>query len=261
MSAVDRLIPPKNLRVLITAGGGGIGRAISHAFLDAGAKVAVTDIAQDALEEAVALRPSLIAHQGDAANGDDIQTAIDDVVQRWGGLDVLVNNAGIAGETGLIEDLDEEEYERCMDVNLSSMFMTARRCAKLLKTSQGSMINISSVAGRFGYGLRTPYAASKWGVIGLTKSLAVEMGPDGVRVNAILPGVVEGPRIDRVINARAKAREITYDQMRDEALSKVSLRRMVTGQDIASMCLFLTSPGGANISGQSLSVCGNVEVL
>jgi len=176
-------------------------------------------------------------------------------------LDVLVNNAGIAGETGEIENLDDDAFQQCMEINLSSMFYTTKRLAVLLKQSSGSIINISSVAGRLGYGLRTPYASSKWGVIGLTKSLAVEMGPEGVRVNAILPGIVEGPRIDRVIDAKAKTKQVSFDDMRDEYLSKVSLRRMVQADDIASMCLFLSAAGGANISGQALSVCANVETL
>jgi NAD(P)-dependent dehydrogenase (short-subunit alcohol dehydrogenase family) len=123
------------------------------------------------------------------------------------------------------------------------------------------IIAMSSVAGRLGYGFRTPYAATKWAIVGLVKSLAVELGPDNIRVNAILPGVVEGERMDRVIAARAESLGITADAMREEYLRKISLRRMVTVEDIAAMTLFLASPAGRNISGQAISVDGNVEYL
>jgi NAD(P)-dependent dehydrogenase (short-subunit alcohol dehydrogenase family) len=123
------------------------------------------------------------------------------------------------------------------------------------------MINISSVAGRLGFAQRTPYAATKWAVVGFTQSLARELGPDGVRVNAILPGIVEGPRIDRVIAARAEVADISFEEAERNMVDHVSLRRKVSAQDVANMALFLCSPLGRNISGQSLSVCGNVETI
>lgn len=131
----------------------------------------------------------------------------------------------------------------------------------LLRASAGAIVNIASVAGRLGYGLRTPYPAAKWGIVGLTASLAKEFGPDGVRVNAILPGVVRGARIEGVIRARAEAEAISYAEMEARYLENISLRRMVEPEDVASMALFLCSPAGANISGQAISVCGNVETI
>ena len=132
----------------------------------------------------------------------------------------------------------------------------------LLKAAGGGvMVNMSSSAGRLGYAFRTPYSAAKWGVIGLTQSLAKELGPHNITVNAILPGVVQGPRIERVIGARAEQLGLTYEAMERQYVDRVSLRRMVTAQEVAAMVLFLVSPLGRGVSGQSLGVCGNVETL
>ena len=131
----------------------------------------------------------------------------------------------------------------------------------LKKSNNASLICISSVAGRLGYAFRTPYAATKWAIIGLMKSLAIELGPDGIRVNAILPGIVEGPRIDAVIEARSKEMNISFKEMEKQMIDKVSLRKMVTSEDVANQAVFLCSSLGRNISGQPISVCGNVEVL
>ncbi len=261
MNALDRLRVKRDLRVFVTAGAQGIGKVIALAFLDAGARVVVTDIDRDRLDDLARTYPAITCFVADAASADQLAQVDKFIEEEFGGLDVLVNNAGIAGDTAPVDDIGTESWDETISVNLSGMFYTSKRFARYLRASHGMMINMASVAGRLGFGLRSPYAASKWGVVGFTKSLAVELGPEGVRVNAILPGIVEGPRIDRVINARARARGITYDQMRDELLSHVSLRQMVTADDIASMCLFLATPGGAKITGQALSVCGNVEVL
>jgi NAD(P)-dependent dehydrogenase (short-subunit alcohol dehydrogenase family) len=173
----------------------------------------------------------------------------------------VVNNAGIAGPTASIEEIDGESWSRTIDINLNGQYRVASRATPLLRESQGLLINMASVAGRLGFAYRTPYAASKWAIVGLTKSLACELGPDGVRVNAILPGIVRGPRIEQVISDRAAKRGISYAEMEQENLSKVSMRRMVEPTDIAAMALFLSAPGGSNISGQALSVCANVETI
>ncbi len=161
-----------------------------------------------------------------------------------------------------MEEIDPAEWRRTVDVNLNGQFYCARRAVPLLRDAgEGAMINISSVAGRLGFAHRTPYAATKWAIVGFTKSLAQELGPAGIRVNAILPGTVEGARIDRVIAARAEVEGIGFEDAKRNMLDKVSLRRMVSARDIADMALFLCSPMGRNISGQALSVCGNVETL
>ena len=166
----------------------------------------------------------------DASVAADVDLVFDDVQAGMGGLDVLVNNAGIAGPTGPIEDIDAAGWERTIAVNLNSQYYFARRAVPLLKqsTTNPVLIAMGSVAGRLGYAFRTPYASSKWAIVGLTKSLAIELGPHGIRVNAILPGVVEGERMQGVIAARAASLGISEDAMREQYLQKISLRRMVT---------------------------------
>jgi NAD(P)-dependent dehydrogenase (short-subunit alcohol dehydrogenase family) len=251
------------LNVLVTAGGSGIGRAIAERFADAGANVHVTDIAEAAVAGLVAERPGIAGTVGDASLPQDADRVLTEVVGRFGGLDVLVNNVGIAGPTGSIESYEDVDVERTIGVNLTSHFYYLNRFVPLLRASSNnpSILAISSVAGRLGYGFRTPYAATKWGIVGLVKSLAVELGPVGVRANAILPGVVSGPRIDRVIAARAEATGVSVDEMRRAFLDKISLRRMVEAEDVANLALFLASSLARNISGQAVSVDGNVEYL
>lgn len=259
MTILQSLTPPPGLRVLITAGAAGIGQAIARGFLEARARVHVSDIDAEAVTAARAA--GCIATLCDAADPDQSRALFDQARQAMGGLDVVVANAGIAGPTMGIADVDEAAWDRTLEVNLRGAYLAARFAAPDLVASRGSFIAISSVAGRLGFGLRTPYAASKWGVVGLVKSLAVELGPDGVRANAILPGIVKGPRIERVIAARAQQLGQSHAETEEQNLQKVALRRMVAPEDIAAMCLFLSSPGGANITGQSLSVCAGVEAL
>ncbi|WP_447556132.1 SDR family oxidoreductase [Vreelandella sp. EE22] len=257
MSVIDSLIPKAGLRVLVTAGANGIGLEIATAFLEAGAQVHVCDVD----EAALARLPSSITHTlADVSQADEVAHLFEQV-KRLGGLDVVVNNAGIAGPTSSVEEISEDEWVKTIDINLNGQYRVAYHAAALLRESQGLMINLASVAGRLGFAYRTPYAASKWGVVGLTKSLACELGPNGVRVNAILPGIVRGPRIEKVIEHRAAKRGISYEAMEQENLSKISMRKMVEPKDIAAMALFLSAPGGSNISGQALSVCANVETL
>jgi NAD(P)-dependent dehydrogenase (short-subunit alcohol dehydrogenase family) len=256
-------IDVRNLRVLVTAGGSGIGRTIAESFAAAGAKVHVTDAAESTLAAAVEAVPGLTGTVGDAANIKDVERAFRDVSSSLGGLDVLVNNAGIAGPTGLVDALSMPEVDRTIDVNLGSQFHFLNRFVPFLKASKRnpSIIAMSSVAGRLGYGYRTPYAATKWAIVGLVKSLAVELGPLGVRANAILPGVVQGERMNRVIADRAAAVGVSFEEMREDYLRKISLRRMVEASDVANLSLFLASDLARNITGQVISVDGNVEYL
>lgn len=254
LTATDR-------RVLVTAGAGGIGLAIVEALVDAGAKVHICDVDGQALD-ACRARLGVTTSIADVSREADVDRLFNDVQASLGGLDALVNNAGIAGPTGAVEDLEPADWRRCIDIDLVGQFLCARRAVPMIKVAgRGVIINMSSAAGRHGYAYRTPYSAAKWGVIGLTQSLAKELGPDGIAVNAILPGIVRGSRMEGVIRARAAQVGLSYEEMEKEYLSKVSLRRMVTQQDIANMVLFLISPLGQNISGQSIGVCGNVEAL
>lgn len=253
---------PRGLRVLVTAGASGIGRAIAEAFHSAGARVHLCDVSAERLAEALAALAGASGTVADVAVAEQVDRVFEEVKAALGGLDVLVNNAGIAGPTARVEEIPPEEWERTIAVNLTGQFLCARRAVPLLKAAGGgAILSMASVAGRLGYPLRTPYAASKWGVIGLTQSLAMELGPHNIRVNAILPGVVAGERMRGVIGARAAAEGTSYDAMEKHYLRQVSMRRMVTAEEVAGTVLFLCSEAGRSISGQSLSVDGNVEVI
>lgn len=249
-------------RVVITAGAQGIGLAIAEAFVAAGAQVHICDVNDDFLASAKQKLPQVSQSRTDVSSESQVNAMFADLAARWGGLDVLVNNAGIAGPTAKVEDTDLAAWEQTIAVNLTGLFLCTRRAVPLLKSAGGgSIVNLSSVAGRLGFPLRTPYSASKFGVIGLTETWAMELGTSNIRVNAILPGIVAGERQERVIAAKAASYGIGHEAMREQLLSKVSLRKMVTAQDIANQIIFICSPAGASISGQSLSVCGNVEHL
>ena len=250
------------LRVLVTGGASGIGWTIARMLHEQGARLHLCDASSELLAQALRQQPAMSGSVADVADPRHVDRVFDDVRGSLGGLDVLVNNAGIAGPTAEVEDIDPEDWSRTMAVNITGQFLCARRAVPFLKVAGGgSIINMSSSAGRLGYPLRTPYAASKWAVIGFTESLAMELGPHAIRVNALLPGIVEGERIRRVIAARADAQGVPYEEMERRYLGQVSLRRMVAPADVGAMVLFLCSPAGRNISGQSLGVCGNVESL
>jgi NAD(P)-dependent dehydrogenase (short-subunit alcohol dehydrogenase family) len=258
-----RAIDVRDLRVLVTAGGDGIGRVLAQAFAEAGSRVHITDVAETAVTQTLSDMPALTGTCGDASHPEDVDRVFADVLGKLGGLDVLVNNVGIAGPTGGIETYADDDVDRTVDVNLKSHFYFLSRCVPLLKASPRapSIIAMSSVAGRLGYAFRTPYAATKWAIVGLVKSLAAELGPDGIRVNAILPGVVAGSRMDGVIAGRAGVLGISIEDMREDYLKKISLRRMVEAEDVANLALFLSSGLARNITGQAISVDGNVEYL
>lgn len=245
------------LRVAITAGAAGIGRVMADSFAARGARVFLCDIDAEAL--AACPHPAMRADMGEAAQ---CEAFVEAAAAELGGLDVLVNNAGIAGPTARVEEVTPEALEATLRIDLAAMFHCARRAVPHLRAAGGgSIVNISSAAGRFGFPLRSPYAAAKWGVVGFTKSLAMELGPDRIRVNAILPGLVAGDRIRRVIEAKAQARGVSFREQEAEALRDVSLRCYVTPHDIANMALYLCSPFGATISGQALAVDGDLQRL
>lgn len=249
-------------RVLVTAGARGIGRSMVDAFLGRGDRVHLCDIDATALAEFKATHAGSGATEADVSNLADVERLYADVERELGGLDVLVANAGIAGPTAPVEDLSPEAWQRTIDVNLNGAFYCIRRAVPMLKAAGGgSIVIMSSAAGLFGYPLRAPYAASKWALIGLTKTLAMELGAFGIRVNAICPGPVAGPRIDAVIEAKAGARGVSFAEMQEIYLNTLSLHTFIEREDIANMVMFLTSPAGAKISGQALSVDGHTETL
>lgn len=252
----------KDLRAVVTAGASGIGWAIAQTLLAEGAKVHICDVVPERLATAAQAQPAITATLADVSNPAQVDQLFADAVHHLGGLDLLVNNAGIAGPTAPVESINAEDWERTMAININGQFYCTRRAVPLLKAAGGGLIvNLSSAAGLFGFPNRTPYAASKWAVIGFTKSLAMELGGDKIRVNAICPGLVEGERIDRVIAAKAKAEDRSVDEVRDLITRQNSLRTFVEAQDIANLIVFLCSPTGRKISGQSLSVDGGTETL
>ena len=249
-------------RVVITAGARGIGFAIAKELYRQGARLAICDIDRDALKEASGTLGQCVALVADVSDETAVDALFDRVARDFGGLDALVNNAGIAGPTSGIEDVAPQDWRRCIDICLTGQFLCARRAVPMLKAARGgAIVNMASAAAKHGYAYRTPYSAAKFGVIGLTQSLAKELGPENIRVNAILPGFVDGPRMDAVIRDRATATDVSLETMREQYLGNVSLRRLVSIDDVAASAAFLISDAGANLSGQSLAVDGNVETL
>ncbi|MFE0753710.1 SDR family oxidoreductase [Inquilinus sp. NPDC058860] len=249
-------------RVLVTAGAAGIGLAIAGRLIAHGARVFVCDVADAALESFAAEFPQAGRIKADVSAEADVDRMFDAVARDLGGLDALINNAGIAGPTGAVEDIDPGAWRRCIDICLTGQFLCARRAVPMLKAAGGgSIVNMSSAAGRHGYAFRTPYSSAKFGVIGLTQSLAKELGPSNIRVNAILPGIVEGPRMEGVIRDRAAQVGVSYAEMEAKYLERISLRRMVSPHDVAAMVAVLLSDAGRNLSGQAIGVDGNVETL
>jgi NAD(P)-dependent dehydrogenase (short-subunit alcohol dehydrogenase family) len=245
------------LRVLVTAGGAGIGRVIAQTFVDHGARVHVCDVDEKALKQG-----NIAYTVADVAKLPDVDRLFSDVERKLGGLDVLVNNAGIAGPTARVEDIRPEDWDRCIAVDLNGMFYCTRKAMPMIKAAGGgSIINLSSAAGRLAFPMRTPYSAAKWAVVGFTQSLAAEAGPEKVRVNCIQPGVVEGERIERVIEAKAKGLGVDKEEVRRRLLEGVSMHTTVTAQDIANTALFLATEAGRHISGQAISVCGGARYL
>lgn len=250
------------LRVMISAGAAGIGLEMARAFAREGARVHLCDVDDAALRALGRSDPELGTTRCDVADRNDVARFFDEGLARLGGLDCLVNNAGIAGPTGRIEDIDPSEWDRCIAIDLTGQFNCVRLAVPLLRQSgNASILNVSSLAGRLGFPMRTPYAAAKWGVIGLTRSLAMELGPDRIRVNALLPGIVAGERQNRVLNAKAKARGISFEEMERLAFSYTSLKEYVTAEQLADLVCFVASPRGRLISGQALSVCGDTGML
>jgi NAD(P)-dependent dehydrogenase (short-subunit alcohol dehydrogenase family) len=252
----------KGNKVIVSAGGSGIGLAIVQRFLAEGAEVATCDINPELVSELKRNHPSVYGEEVDVADAQAVQQFTQSAIGKLGGLDCLVNNAGIAGPTSPIEEIPEADWERCLSVCLNSQYFFIKASVfSLRKSSNPSIVNISSAAGKYGFAFRTPYSTAKWGVIGLTKSLAIELGPDQIRVNAILPGLVSGERQKRVLTAKAEKRGVSFDEIEQEAFSYTSIKSYVTPQDIANQVLYLASERGKLISGQAISVDGDTRML
>jgi NAD(P)-dependent dehydrogenase (short-subunit alcohol dehydrogenase family) len=245
-------------KVLISGAASGIGRVIAEAFLAGGDEVHVCDASESAIAEFAAANPTAVTTQVDVANTDDVERLFASIDK----LDILVNNAGISGPSAAVENVAPAAWNECIAVNLSGAFYLTRQAVPLLKSAGGgSIINMSSSAGLFGTPMRSPYAASKWGLIGLTKTWAMELGPHRIRVNAVCPGCVDGPRIEGVIERDAAERGVAPEEIRGVYQRQSSMRTFVTPADIADTVIFLASEKARRISGQALSVDGHTETL
>jgi len=242
-------------KVLITAGASGIGLEIARAFFAAGDRVFICDIDVAGLARAEAEMPGVRSAACDVADRGQVATMVAGAVEALGGLDVLVNNAGIGGPTVPVEEYDPEAWDQVLRVNLTGSFDVTRLAIPHLKRSAaGSIIMMSSAAGRFGYANRSAYCATKWALIGLAKTLAMELGEYGIRANAILPGAVEGDRAQRVFEGRAKQSGRSIEDIRAEAMRVTSIKRLVDPRDIAALAVFLASDAAKSISGQMIPI-------
>ncbi|MEH6549863.1 MAG: SDR family oxidoreductase [Pseudomonadales bacterium] len=246
----------------VTAGAAGIGRAIAETFLQQGCKVHVCDVNNDTLQAFLADNPRASGSICDVSKPEQVAKAYADIQSRYSQLNILVNNAGIAGPTAPVAETSIEDWDQTVAVDLNGQFYCTRLAVPMLQQAGGgSVINISSSAAFFGFPLRSPYSACKWAMIGFTKTLAMEVGVDKIRVNAICPGSVEGPRIEGVIERDAQERGCEADEIRDIYQRQTSLRTFVKAQDIANMALYLASDAGSVISGQVIGVDGHTEGL
>lgn len=241
-------------RILVTGGAAGIGRAIAERFVAAGDKVLVCDMDEMALARTEAALPGIATIACDVADVAQVEALFAALSAKLGGLDVLVDNVGIGGPTGPAETLSSADWQRVMDVNLTGTFEVTRRAIPLLKQTQGAIVVMSSAAGRYGYPNRLAYCVSKWGLVGFAKTLAMELGPDGISVNAVLPGAVGGERFDRVIAGRAALSGRSIEETMLEGLASQSLKHVVDPAHVADLVYFLTTPAGRSISGAALPI-------
>ena len=252
----------KDKKVLITAGAAGLGKATAIAMMNAGAKVHVCDIDTQALAALKQAYPMISSSVTNVAKPDEVTQMFAQLEQTFAGeLDFLVNNAGTSGPAGPIETLDIDAWKATFDVNLHGTFYVSKHAIPLLKKHGGAIMNLSSTAGLYGYPMRSPYACAKWAIVGLTKTMAMELGPFNVRVNCMCPGAVNGERMDRVISSIAQATGESLEKVRHDNVKNTSMSTFVDAQDIANMIVFSFSDLGAKISGQSLTVDGDTHSL
>jgi NAD(P)-dependent dehydrogenase (short-subunit alcohol dehydrogenase family) len=252
----------KKLNVVVTAGASGIGKMTVKTFVDQGCNVFVCDISQQHIDAFKLEFPDVFISKADVANYKEVQQFFKEVSKKVDAIDVLVNSAGIAGPTARLEDVDPTDWSQTMAINVNGMFHCLKEAIPLIKKSeQGSIVNIASSASFYGFPFRSPYTAAKWATIGMTKTLAMELGPQGIRVNAICPGSVSGERIDRVIKADAEEQNKTIEEIKSVYVKQVSMRTFVEPDDVANLILFLASPMGRFISGQAIGLDGHTEGL
>ena len=251
----------KNKKIIISAGASGIGWATAKVCLSKGATVFISDIEKKFLNKAKKNplnNKRLFSYECDASNDNDVKNLFKQISKKTKKIDALINNVGIAGPTGTIEKLKSKDWEETLKVNVISHFYYSKLAIPMLKKNKGgSIINLSSTAGIFGFPLRSPYAASKWAVVGMTKTLAMELGKFKIRVNAICPGTIKGNRMGRVIRDKAKFLKLSKKSVENEYISMTSMNTWVYEEDIARTCSYLISDDALRVSGQIISVDGN----
>jgi len=254
-----------NKKIIISAGASGIGWATAKVCLSKGAIVYLCDIDNkylNKIKKNSQYNKKLFAYECDASNENDVSIFFNQVNKKTKKIDALINNVGVAGPTGTIEKLNSEDWERTLKINVISHFYFTKLAIPMLKKNKGgSIINISSGAGIMGFPLRSPYAASKWAVIGVTKTLAMELGKYKIRVNAVCPGTIKGGRMVRVIRDKAKFLKISKKLVEKEFVSMASMNCWIYEEDIGKMCSFLISSDGERVSGQAIPVDGNATRL
>jgi NAD(P)-dependent dehydrogenase (short-subunit alcohol dehydrogenase family) len=250
---------------IVTGGGKGIGRAIALLFAREGAKLLLNGTTKEAIE-AVAGEINhdggrAIAYQADIADEENVKRMIEITLSEYGKIDILVNNSGIAGPTAPVVKVSLEDWQRTFDINLTGAFLCAKYALpSMIEQKSGCVLNITSVGGLGGYPFRSPYSASKWGMIGLTKTIALEVGRYNINANAIAPGPVRGPRIEAVLQKRAEQMGRSYEEVEQEMVEGTALKRMVENEDIAAMALFLASEEGRNITGETINISAGLRL-
>lgn len=251
-----------SLRVVITGGACGIGLTLARRFAGRGDRVALCDADAAAVERAAADPAGFLARVADVTDEAQMTAFLSEVEAAFGGVDVVCANAGTGGPAGRIEDLEYDAWQACVAVNLHGAFLACRWAARVMRAQGAGLILLTtSTSGLHGVPHRSPYVAAKWALVGLTKTLAMELGPAGVRVNAIAPGAVEGARMERVVQMEAKAAGLSEDEVRAIYVKGNSLRTWVTADDLADTALFLASPAANRITGQVLAIDGHTESM
>ena len=247
-------------RVVITGGASGIGLTIAKRYLDEGARVAICDNDSELVKTVSKNYEVAISFCADVSDRNQMANFHQHIMDEFGGVDIMYANAGVGGPAGPVDEIDHQEWARCVEVNLFGAFHSASWASRIMKIQKtGCIIFTSSTSGLFGVPNRSPYVAAKWGIVGLTKSMAMELGDYGVRVNAICPGAVSGPRMERVLSIESNASGITQDELRKVYSKGTAMRSFVSEDDVADMAIFLASEKASMITGQAIAVDGYTE--
>ena len=252
----------KNLKIVITAGASGIGSEIAMILSQVDAKVIICDKDQEVLDQFSKNNPEIITLKADVSREEEVASFFNEIKDHFGEINALINNAGIAGPSAKLEDTNFNDWKNTLSVNLNGTFLITKSAIPLLRSAGGgSIINIGSTSSFMGTPLRSSYSATKWGLIGLTKTWAMEYGEDNIRINTICPSSVNGERIEQVIEREAKYRSVSPEEIKAAYLSQTSMKTFIDAEEIAGMIVYLLSPLARKITGQMLAIDGHTESL